>query len=95
MCILVINGKEIPYENELLERIKQKFPEIKSIIKNINMKNTNVILGTENIDLYGNGYIKDVLGEYKFKISPLSFYQVNPVQAEKLYNLGVEMAQIT
>ena len=59
------------------------------------MKNTNVILGTENIDLYGNGYIKDVLGEYKFKISPLSFYQVNPVQAEKLYNLGVEMAQIT
>ena len=95
MCILVINGKEIPYENELIERIKQKFPEIKSIIKNINMKNTNVILGKENIDLYGNGYIKDVLGEYKFKISPLSFYQVNPVQAEKLYNLGVEMAQIT
>lgn len=95
MCILVINGKEIPYENELIERIKQKFPEIKSIIKNINMKNTNVILGKENIDLYGNGYIKDVLGEYKFKVSPLSFYQVNPVQAEKLYNLGVEMAQIT
>ena len=95
MCILVINGKEIPYENELLERIKQKFPEIKSIIKNINLKNTNVILGKENIDLYGNGYIEDILGEYKFKISPLSFYQVNPVQAEKLYNLGVEMAQIT
>ena len=45
--------------------------------------------------LYGNGYIEDILGEYKFKISPLSFYQVNPVQAEKLYNLGVEMAQIT
>ena len=59
------------------------------------MKNTNVILGQENINLYGNGYIEDILGEYKFKISPLSFYQVNPVQAEKLYNLGVSMAEIT
>ena len=59
------------------------------------MKNTNVILGQENINIYGNGYIEDKLGEYTFKISPLSFYQVNPVQAEKLYNLGVEMAQIS
>ena len=95
MCILVINGKEIPKENVLVEELKEKFPEIKSIIKNINMKNTNVILGQENINLYGDGYIEDILGEYKFKISPLSFYQVNPVQAEKLYNLGVEMAQIS
>jgi len=59
------------------------------------MKNTNVILGQENINLYGNGYIEDVLGEYKFKISPLSFYQVNPKQAEKLYNLGIEMAKVS
>ena len=59
------------------------------------MKNTNVILGNENINIYGTGYIEDKLGEYTFKISPLSFYQVNPVQAEKLYNLGVEMAQIS
>lgn len=95
MCILVINGKEIPKENVLVEELKEKFSEIKSIIKNINMKNTNVILGQENINLYGDGYIEDILGEYKFKISPLSFYQVNPVQAEKLYNLGVEMAQIS
>ena len=49
----------------------------------------------ENVDIYGTGYIEDILGEYTFRISPLSFYQVNPVQAEKLYNLGVEMAQIT
>ena len=49
----------------------------------------------ENINLYGNGYIKDILGEYTFKISPLSFYQVNPVQAERLYNIGVEAAKIT
>ena len=59
------------------------------------MKNTNVILVQENINLYGDGYIEDRLGEYTFKISPLSFYQVNPIQAEKLYNLGVEMAQIS
>lgn len=95
MCILVINGKSIPKENLLVEQLMQKFPEIKTIVKNINMKNTNVILGEQNINIYGNGYIEDILGEYKFKISPLSFYQVNPIQAEKLYNLGVEMAEIT
>lgn len=95
MCILVINGKEIPNEKEIIEKIIKQFPKIKTIIKNINTKNTNVILGQENINLYGNGYIEDILGEYKFKISPLSFYQVNPVQAEKLYNLGVSMAEIT
>ena len=59
------------------------------------MKNTNVILGQENINLYGDGYIKDQLAEYVFKISPLSFYQVNPIQAETLYQLGVEAAKIT
>lgn len=95
MCIIVINGRKIPYENELVEKLKAKYSKIKTIVKNINMKNTNVILGQENINLYGNGYIEDILGEYKFKISPLSFYQVNPVQAEKLYNLGVSMAEIT
>ena len=95
MCVIVINGHKIPNENELVEKLKTKYPEIKTIVKNINMKNTNVILGQENINLYGNGYIEDILGEYKFKISPLSFYQVNPVQAEKLYNLGVSMAEIT
>ena len=68
---------------------------IKTIVKNINTKNTNVILGSENINLYGDGYIKDILGEYTFKISPLSFYQVNPIQAEKLYNIGVQAAQIS
>ena len=95
MCIFVINGKKFPYEDELVEKLKQNYPEIKTIVKNINMKNTNVILGQENINLYGNGYIEDVLGEYKFKISPSSFYQVNPKQAEKLYNLGIEMAKVS
>ena len=95
MCILVINGKNIPKEEKLKVELTTRFSQIKSIVKNINMKNTNVILGQENINIYGNGYIEDKLGEYKFKISPLSFYQVNPIQAEKLYNLGVEMAQIS
>ena len=95
MCILVINGKEMPKEKELVEELTNKFKNIKTIVKNINTKNTNVILGNENINLYGDGYISDILGEYKFKISPMSFYQVNPIQAEKLYNLGVEFANIT
>ena len=95
MCVIVINGYKIPNESELVENLKTRYPEINAIVKNINIKNTNVILGQENINLYGNGYIEDILGEYKFKISPLSFYQVNPVQAEKLYNLGVSMAEIT
>ena len=95
MCILVVNGKSIPKETKLIEELTTKFPQIRTIVKNINIKNTNVILGKENINIYGNGYIQDILGEYTFRISPLSFYQVNPVQAEKLYNLGVEMAQIT
>lgn len=95
MCILVINGNEIPKENELVEILTQKYPNIKTIVKNINIKNTNVILGKENVNIYGNGYIEDKLGEYTFKISPLSFYQVNPVQAERLYNIGVKAAKIT
>lgn len=95
MCVLVVNGKQIPKENELVSSLIQKYPNIKTIVKNINTKNTNVILGKENINIYGDGYIKDILGDYTFKISPLSFYQVNPIQAEKLYNIGVEAAKIT
>lgn len=95
MCILVINGKDIPNEEQLKFELTTRFPQIKSVVKNINMKNTNVILGKENINIYGNGYIEDKLGDYIFKISPLSFYQVNPIQVKKLYNLGVEMAQIS
>lgn len=94
MLVIIINGDNIPKENELVEEILEEFPNVKSIVKNINKKNTNVIMGKENINLYGNGYIKDILGEYEFKISPLSFYQVNPIQAEKLYNIGIKGANI-
>ena len=95
MCVLVINGRVIPNEGDLVKEVLREFPEVKTIVKNINTKNTNVIMGKEKINLYGNGYIEDLLGEYRFKISPLSFYQVNPVQAEKLYNLGVQAAKIS
>ena len=95
MCIVVINGNAIPKEKELVEVITSKFSNVKSIVKNINTKNTNVILGQDNINLYGNGYIQDKLGKYTFNISPMSFYQVNPVQAEKLYNLGIDGAKLS
>ena len=95
MCIIVINGRDIPNEKSLVKEITNNFNNVKTIVKNINTKNTNVILGRENINLYGDGYINDKLGEFTFKISPLSFYQVNPIQAERLYNIGVESAGIT
>ena len=95
MCIIVINGKEIPNEKDLTDKIIQNFPEVKSIVKNINTRNTNIIMGEKNVNLYGDGYITDILGDYTFKISPMSFYQVNPVQAEALYNIAIEKANIT
>ena len=95
MLIIVINGQNIPKENELVKTVLKEFQNVKTIVKNINRKNTNVIMGDKNINLYGNGFIEDILGDYRFKISPLSFYQVNPIQAENLYNIGVRKANIT
>lgn len=95
MCVLVLNGKKINNEELLVKELIKKFPNIKTIVKNINMQNTNVILGKENINIYGDGYIYDKLGDYTFKISPLSFYQINPIQTEKLYNLALQKAELT
>ncbi len=101
MCILVLNGKKLKnasgevIENKLVEELTKQFPQIKTIIINTNTKNTNVILGEENRTIYGEGYITDKLGEFNFKISPFSFYQVNPIQAEKLYTIGVQSANIS
>lgn len=94
MCILVVNDSKFNQEQELVKLLCEKYPEIKTIVKNINNKNTNVILGKENINLYGNGYIEDKLGEYIFKISPMSFYQVNPVHAEILYTTAINQANL-
>ena len=94
MCILVTNERNIVNEENLVKGLTDNFKNIKTIVKNINSENTNVILGKENIILYGNGYIEDKLGEYTFKISPLSFYQINPIQTEKLYNLATDLANL-
>ena len=95
MVILVINGEALPFQNEIVKELTEKYNEIASVVLNVNNKNTNVILGEKNINILGNGYIEDFLGEYSFKISPLSFYQVNPVQAEALYNIAIENTEIS
>lgn len=94
MVIIVINGKEMPHELTIANNIIDEFPNVKTVVKNINTKNTNVIMENRNDTIVGRGYITDVLGDFIFKISPMSFYQVNPVQAEALYNIGIENACI-
>ncbi len=95
MIILVTNTQSLEREKELVKELTSKYPQIKTIVKNVNSKNTNVILGNKNIVIYGRGYIYDYLGKYKFKISPMSFYQVNPIQTEKLYGKAIEFAELT
>ena len=95
MVILVINGDFLPFAKDIASDLESACRDIKSIIVNINKKNTNVILGENNINILGDGYIQDQLGEFIFNISPLSFFQVNPVQAEALYNIAIENARIT
>ena len=89
MCIIVSNEEKIDKENELVENITAEFSDVKTIIKNINNKNTNVILGDTNRLMHVDGYIYDKLGEYTFKISAKSFYQTNPVQTEVLYDKAI------
>ncbi|MDD4844910.1 MAG: 23S rRNA (uracil(1939)-C(5))-methyltransferase RlmD, partial [Anaerotignum sp.] len=91
MVCVVINGKKLPYGEVLVERLR-KINGIVSIVLNINKQQTNVILGEKVITLWGKNTIEDTLGGIIFEISPLSFYQVNPVQTEVLYNKAVEMA---
>ena len=95
MVIIVINGKEIPNELTIANNIIDEFPQVKTVVKSINTKNTNVIMGEKNETIVGRGYITDQLSGYIFKISPMSFYQVNPIQAEALYNIAIEKAKIT
>ncbi|GHU76161.1 putative RNA methyltransferase [Clostridia bacterium] len=92
MVCLVINAKTLPRSEELLQRFKN-FPEIKSVLVNINTKRTNLITGDTTVLLQGDTYITDVLCELSFKISLGSFYQINPSQTEKLYNKVLEYAK--
>ena len=95
LVTLVTNTEKIKKEKELVSFISNKYSEIKTIVKNINNKNTNVILGDKNIIIYGNGYIYDYIGDFKFKISAMSFYQVNPIQTERLYSKAIEYAELS
>ena len=94
MVTLVVNNFKIPHEDELIDFLTKKYSEIKTIIKNLNNKNTNVILGNQNEVIFGDGYITDILLGKIFKISNMSFYQVNPVQTEKLYSKAIEYADL-
>ena len=94
MVCLVINGKKLPKAKELVEALVQ-IKNMTSVSYSVNEKNTNVIMGTEIVPLWGKETIQDAIGDISFSISPLSFYQVNPVQTKKLYELAVEYAQLT
>ena len=96
MVCLVINAKKLPHPEEFVEMIRNcGFNlEIKSITVNINREKTNVILGEKIETLYGHSYIEDYIGDIKYRISPLSFYQVNPEQTKKLYQTALEFADI-
>jgi 23S rRNA (uracil1939-C5)-methyltransferase len=93
MVCLVINGKDIPHKKELIEGLIS-ISGMKSICLNINTSKTNVILGDRIVALWGEPYITDYIGSIKYQISPLSFFQVNPIQTEKLYNIALEFADL-
>ncbi len=94
MVCVVINSGQLPHAQELVEELLT-IPGMHDISLNINREKSNVILGRKIIKLYGAGYIEDYIGDVKFRISPLSFFQVNPTQTEKLYGKVLEYAKLT
>ena len=93
MVCLVINGTNFPHKEELIENLR-KIKGMKSICLSVNREKTNVILGEKIIPVWGEPYITDSIGAVKFRISPLSFYQVNPIQTKKLYELVLDFAKL-
>lgn len=94
MVCLIINGKTLPHADKLADCLKD-ISGMSSIMININKERTNVILGSECSVIWGNSYIEDSICGIMFRISPLSFFQVNPVQTEKLYRKALEYAELT
>ena len=94
MVCLIVNGDSLPHADVLVERLRT-IQGMASITLNINREQTNVIMGREIKLLWGQPYIEDTIGSVRFRISPLSFYQVNPLQTEKLYNKALEYAGLT
>lgn len=93
MVCLVINGENIPHAEKMVEQLIQ-IEGMTSITYSINRENTNVIMGKDIRLLWGQEYITDYIGDVKYQISPLSFFQVNPAQTEKLYGLALEYANL-
>lgn len=95
MVVLVTRTNELPHKDEIIDLLTSNIKEVVSIIQNINSEKTNVILGLKSNTLWGKDTIQDYIGKFKFNISPLSFFQVNPVQTEVLYNKALEYANLT
>ncbi|SNX54835.1 23S rRNA (uracil(1939)-C(5))-methyltransferase RlmD [Thermoanaerobacterium sp. RBIITD] len=94
MAVLVINGDDIPHKDELINSLKENISGLKSIVLNINKRRLKVVMGKENITIFGDDFITDYIGDIKFEISPLSFFQVNPVQTKVLYNKALDYADL-
>lgn len=95
MVVLVTASPVFPSKNNFVKALRKEHPEITTIIANVNNRNTSMVLGDKQQILYGKGYIEDVLCGKTFRISPKSFYQVNPIQTEVLYNKAIEFAGLT
>ena len=95
MVVLVLRSPIFPSKNNFVKALRKEHPEISTVVVNVNDKHTSMVLGTRDIVLYGKGYIEDTLCGCKFRISPQSFYQVNPVQTEILYSKAIEFAGLT
>jgi len=95
MVVLVTASPIFPGKNNFVKALKRAHPEITTIVQNINPRGTSMVLGDRNETLFGRGYIEDVLCGLTFRISPKSFYQVNPVQTEKLYRFAIDCADFT
>ncbi|MEG2972123.1 MAG: 23S rRNA (uracil(1939)-C(5))-methyltransferase RlmD [Clostridium sp.] len=94
MVVIVTKEKKIKFMDKLVKDITEALPEVVSIIQNVNPKNTNVVLGKQCKTIWGKDTIEDYVGDIKFSISPLSFFQVNPVQTKTLYNKALEFADL-
>lgn len=92
MVVLVIGSPIFPSKNNFVKALRKKYPQITTVVLNVNDKNTSMVLGERDIVIYGKGYIRDTLCGCTFRISPQSFYQVNPVQTEILYKTAIEYA---
>ena len=95
MVVLVTVSPILPSKNNFVKALRKEHPEITTVVLNVNDRQTSMVLGDRNIVLYGPGFIKDRLMGLNFRISPSSFYQVNPVQTEVLYGKAMEFAAMT